>query len=56
MGELVIKNPSVRITDVLPSPASRLCGNIGSDLFERFNVIFDAPSQRIDTGIAWPRR
>ena len=47
MGPVVIRNPLVRITDVLPSPAARLCGNVGSGVFERFNVIFDAPHGRL---------
>lgn len=47
MGDVVIKNPLVRMKDVLPSPASRLCGNVGSGVFERFNVIFDAPHGRL---------
>jgi hypothetical protein len=47
MSQVVIRNPLVRITDVVPSPASRLCGNVGSGLFERFNVIFDTPRERL---------
>ena len=47
MGQVVIKNPLVRIKDVLPGPASRLCGNVGSGVFERFNAIFDAPHGRL---------
>jgi hypothetical protein len=47
MGEVVIRNPLVRMKDVLPSPASRLCGNVGSGVFERWNVIFDAPHGRL---------
>jgi hypothetical protein len=47
MGEVVVKNPIVRLKDVPPSPDSRLCGNVGSGVFERFNVIFDAPHGRL---------
>jgi hypothetical protein len=47
MGPVVIENPLVRIKDVSPSPGSRLCGNVGSGVFERFNVIFDAPHGRL---------
>ena len=49
LGDLVIENPNVRFTDVYASgePSSRHCGNIGSALFERFNVIFDAPHARL---------
>lgn len=58
MGEVVIKNPIVRMKDVPPSPASRLCGNVGSGVFERFNVVFDAPHGRLilDQGSAAGRR
>ena len=46
---LTIANPSVRFTDRSPSGGdiSPLCGNLGSGIFERFNVIFDAPHSRL---------
>ncbi len=49
LAGVVIENPSVRFTDVYASgePSSPHCGNIGSGLFERFNVIFDAPHARL---------
>jgi hypothetical protein len=49
IGDLVIPNPEVRVTDVYVTgqPSSRTCGNIGSGVFERFNVIFDVPHKRL---------
>jgi hypothetical protein len=49
VGEVEIVDPEVRFTDVnaAGNAASRLCGNLGSKFFERFNVIFDAPHGKL---------
>jgi hypothetical protein len=47
LADLVIHQPSVRFINVVDHPSAYACGNIGSNLFQRFFVIFDAPHGRL---------
>jgi hypothetical protein len=47
LGDVVINHPSVRFIKVIDTPSAYACGNIGSNFFQRFKVIFDAPHSRL---------
>jgi hypothetical protein len=47
LGDLIIPHPSVRFTKVVDHPSAYSRGNIGSNLFQRFKVIFDAPHSKL---------